>query len=388
MSRTRRFSSRPTEALLLLIVAFFAFLGFTLVELAALPDGLGAALAALIRAWQPPFVLSLALFSVHLLLRARRVRGEQLILPLTGLLIATGLTMQWRLLPPGMVWQQVIRGLLPGTVGLIVFISAPRLVERIRRNWPVTVSLLGLALLLATALFGVVDQAGARLALKVGPLPAIQTSELIKLALIIFLAWYLESEGEAAAGRALTIGWLRLPPLRYFIPGLLFVALATLALVRMSDFGAVLILGFLFLAMLYAAFEHRIFFAVLGIGLLLITLTSVLLVAVDGVPAVIQHRFLAFLNPWSEAPLLVNGMPTGITVAEGPGYQLQQAIYAIRDGGLLGTGLGRGTPQFVPLAGHRRRSGGRRDARDPGCFYLAVAPDLPPGHSSLRTPGF
>lgn len=350
MPPAKHFSSRRTEALLLFFVTLVAFLGFTLVEVAGLSGEADTLSAALWRAWKPPLVLTLALLSVHVALRLRRVYGEQLILPLVGLLIAVGLTVQWRLLPAPVIWQQLTRGLLPGTLSLIVFISSPRLIERIRRDWPVTVSFLGLLLLLATALFGVIDEAGARLALKVSPFPAIQTSELIKLALIIFLAWYLESEGEAASGRALTIGWLRLPPVRYFIPGLLFVALATLALVRMSDFGAVLILGLLFLVMLYAAFERRIFYTILGIGLVLIFTMATLLIAVDGVPTVIQHRFLAFLDPWSNAPLMVNGVATGVTVAEGPGYQLQQSIYAISDGGLLGTGLGLGTPQFVPLA--------------------------------------
>ena len=48
--------------------------------------------------------------------------------------------------------------------------------------------------------------------------------------------------------------------------------------------------------------------------------------------------------------MIVNGQPSNITVAEGPGYQIQQAIYAVTAGGLTGTGLGFGTPYFVPLA--------------------------------------
>jgi cell division protein FtsW (lipid II flippase) len=47
---------------------------------------------------------------------------------------------------------------------------------------------------------------------------------------------------------------------------------------------------------------------------------------------------------------LINGQPTGITIAEGPGYQIQQALYAMIAGGVTGAGLGFGTPQFVPLA--------------------------------------
>ena len=66
-----------------------------------------------------------------------------------------------------------------------------RLYRKVIRRQAVWISLGGLLLLLATALFGVVDASGARLALKFGPLPAVQTSEMIKLALIIFLAWYI-----------------------------------------------------------------------------------------------------------------------------------------------------------------------------------------------------
>ena len=39
-----------------------------------------------------------------------------------------------------------------------------------------------------------------------------------------------------------------------------------------------------------------------------------------------------------------------ITIAEGPGYQIQQSIYALIAGGLTGTGLGFGLPNKIPLA--------------------------------------
>jgi cell division protein FtsW (lipid II flippase) len=58
---------------------------------------------------------------------------------------------------------------------------------------------------------------------------------------------------------------------------------------------------------------------------------------------------LAFSDPWSEEEVVINGRPTGVTVSEGPGYQTQQAIYAIVAGGITGTGLGYGTPYYVPL---------------------------------------
>ena len=48
--------------------------------------------------------------------------------------------------------------------------------------------------------------------------------------------------------------------------------------------------------------------------------------------------------------ILLQGQITGVTVSDGPGYQVQQAINAVVSGGLSGSGLGFGTPQYVPLA--------------------------------------
>ncbi|MGW8251551.1 MAG: FtsW/RodA/SpoVE family cell cycle protein, partial [Anaerolineales bacterium] len=247
-------------------------------------------------------------------------------------------------------WQQVLRGLLPGLFVITFFILRPDWVENLRR-WAVPISLVGLALPIATAIFGQTDETGVRLALKIGPLPPIQTSEFVKLALIIFLAWYIEKQGEKVEGRAVPVlDWLRMPSLSYFIPGTLFVVLATLALVGMSDFGAVLVLGVLFVAMLYAGFETRIFSTVVAIGLGLALLVGLVLYFTWEVPVVIRYRFLAFLDPWSQEMIMIDGQPAGVTVSQGPGYQIQQAIYAIAAGGISGTGLGFGSPEYIPLA--------------------------------------
>ena len=63
------------------------------------------------------------------------------------------------------------------------------------------------------------------------------------------------------------------------------------------------------------------------------------------IPGTIRYRYEAFKNPWSVAM-----MPNGLTIAEGPGYQIQQAVYAVIAGGVTGSGLGLGSPNFIPLA--------------------------------------
>ncbi|MCB0193198.1 MAG: FtsW/RodA/SpoVE family cell cycle protein, partial [Anaerolineae bacterium] len=238
MAQLRRFFSRTWELRLLALVIGIGLLGFTLVTAATqLRQGIEP-LSNWTPALLPPALLALALLTLHALLCWRQTQSEQLILPIVGLLVTIGLIIIWRLRPPTAVWQQLLRGFVPGVGLMAILILRPRLVERIRQEWPLLISLGGLILLFLTAFFGVTDETGARLSLKLGPLPAIQTSEMIKLALIIFLAWYIESEGQAAEGRARTfLGWLRLPAIQYMIPGVLFVSIATLALIMMSDFG-------------------------------------------------------------------------------------------------------------------------------------------------------
>lgn len=342
--------ARLTEAFLLILVCFSAGLGFVLLSIGSQTAQGSSPWSGLPLALIPPLLIGVSAFSVHGILRWRRVQAEQLILPIVFLLLTIGLLMIWRLRGPGGVWQQVFRGLVPGLAAMYFLILRPGLVERIRR-WAVPIAVFGLLLPIATAFFGEVDETGARLALKLGPLPPVQPSELIKLSLVIFLAWYIDREGRKAEGRAHPfLGWLRLPSLHYFIPGILFVALAALALVQMSDFGAVPILALIFIGMLFAGFETRIFLAVGLIGLVLSLLVGITLAFTWEIPTVIQMRYQAFLDPWSQEMVMLNGQPSGVTISEGPGYQIQQAIYAIIAGGLSGTGLGFGSPQYVPLA--------------------------------------
>ena len=343
-------STRLTEAFLLALIFLFGLVGFTLLAIGMQLDQGKNPSAGLPGALLPPLVIGASAAGLHGMMRIRRMQVEQLILPVITLLFTIGLLLVWRLEGASGVWQQLFRGYLPGMAVIVLLIWRPRLVERIRR-WAIPICLSGMLLLVATAFFGVIDETGARLALQLGALPAIQPSEIIKLALVIFLAWYIDREGGKAAGRARPfLGWLRLPSIYYFLPGAVFVALAALALVKMSDFGAVLILGFIFAGMLYTGFETRIFLTISAIGLTLVLMLSLILSFTWEVPTVIRYRFLAFQDPWSKEVILLKGQTTGVTVSEGPGYQIQQSINAVVAGGLSGAGLGFGTPQYVPLA--------------------------------------
>jgi cell division protein FtsW (lipid II flippase) len=342
----RRFNIqwRFQEALMLFIVYLIAAIGYISAAAAGqMRRGLDP--EAVIRpAMIPVVVIIVAFTAVHVVLSVRRLALEQNILPITALLFVVGSVMIFRLRGDDGFQQQVLRGLVPGVLIMLALQIWPQIVERIRR-WAVPIGLIGLLVLFLTSVFGVQDETGARLALRLGPLPAVQTSEIIKFALIVFLAWYIEREGRAAEGRAHALLWFRLPALRYLAPAALFIGAATLTLVAMADFGAVLVLVMLFVAMLYTGFETRIFSTISALGLALALLVGLVLSQTWSIPATIQYRYLAFRNPWS-AQL----MPNGYTIAEGPGYQIQQALYAVIAGGVSGTGLGLGSPTFIPLA--------------------------------------
>ena len=343
-------TTRFTESFLLALVFVIALLGFALLAIGMQVKQGADIWSGLPGALLPPLVIGISSAGLHYLMCKRGMQVSQLILPVSMLLFTTGLLMIWRLQGASGAWQQLTRGFLPGMVVIAVLIVKPRWVERIRR-WAVPICLMGLLLLVTTAFLGVIDETGSRLALQLGNLPPIQPSEVIKLSLVVFLAWYIDREGKQVEGRARAfLGWLRLPPIHFFIPGVLFVAIATLALVKMSDFGAVLILAFIFAGMLFIGFETRIFLTISAIGMTLIVIVSLFLSFTWEIPTVIRYRFLAFKDPWSNEVILLKGQTTGVTVSEGPGYQIQQAINAEVSGGLSGVGLGFGTPQYVPLA--------------------------------------
>jgi cell division protein FtsW (lipid II flippase) len=332
------------EALLLIIIYLIAGIGFYTVSAAALYKQ-GFAPEPAIQALMFPVLAIILFFSaLHIILSLKKVALEQTILPITALLFVLGITMIWRLRGADGVLQQITRGLIPGFLVVCGLLFRPTMLERFRR-WAVFIGLGGLFLLFLTGIFGVQDETGARLALNLGPLPAVQTSEIIKFSLIIFLAWYIEREGRAAEGRAHTLLWFRLPALRYLAPAAAFVGAATLSLVAMSDFGAVIILGCLFIAMLYIGFETRIFLTIAALGLGMALVVGLFLSQFWTIPTTIQYRYLAFRNPWSGEM-----MPNGYTIAEGPGYQIQQSVYAVIAGGVTGAGLGLGSPNFIPLA--------------------------------------
>ncbi|MEZ4500220.1 MAG: FtsW/RodA/SpoVE family cell cycle protein [Thermomicrobiales bacterium] len=200
----------------------------------------------------------------------------------------------------------------------------------------------GLGLLAVTAVLGTEIQ-GARLWLSVGPI-VIQTTELAKLALIVFLAAYL-SENLELVGSSWRIWRVDLPPLPYLAPMVVMCGLCTLALMMLNDLGTALLFFSLFMTMLFAA-NGKAFHVLLGLSLF----AGAFVLAYLTVPRV-GVRFDVWVDPWSD---LVTG------------YQQIQAEYALAAGGFFGVGLGQGSPWLVQL--WRMTTSLPRSVRKPACW--------------------
>ncbi|NJO84522.1 MAG: FtsW/RodA/SpoVE family cell cycle protein [Blastochloris sp.] len=291
-----------------------------------------------------PSVLPFLLFIVVSVgMSWRMPHADQLVLPLVALLAGLGLLMIARLEP-------ILGGELTGIdsrqslwvtlgviiLGLILFVPWDDLLRRwLRTSLMDALSHLryvwlaiGLGLVLATFVFGVdTNNSGVKAWFNLGFF-YFQPSELLKIILVVFLASYLDEYREMVSRSDMRLGPFALPPLPYLVPLLGMWGIAMGLIIFQRDLGAALLLFSVFLAMLYVATGSGLY--VLA-GLTAFGAGSYVLYQII---SVVKTRVTIWLDPWS--------------AAQGSGYQIVQAIYALASGGVFGAGLGRGYPTVVP----------------------------------------
>ena len=196
------------------------------------------------------------------------------------------------------------------------------------RAYKYTSALLAVLLLVATGLFGTTIN-GARLWFTIAG-QTVQSTELIKLFLVVFLAGYLADEASVLASPRLRFGGRSYSALPYLLPLLatLFIAIAALALLK--DLGSIALLLLLTIGALYVATGRLSF--VVG-GLLLLASTGV-------------FGYFAF----DHARVRIDVWLDPFATADSSGYQTVQSLYAIQAGGVTGEGLGLGQPDTIPAA--------------------------------------
>jgi cell division protein FtsW len=147
-----------------------------------------------------------------------------------------------------------------------------------------------------------------------------QPSELAKIALVIFLAWFLserERDGE------LSNFWATVAPAS------VVVGLLSVLILKEPDLGATLMLGVIFLTMLFAAGAPMLRLY----QLLPAVLAAIALLVVKVVWR--WDRVLAFIDPERDP--------------QGKGYQILQSLIAVGSGGVNGLGFGQGRQKLLFL---------------------------------------
>lgn len=273
-----------------------------------------------------------AVFAISLWFTITGFKGDQVLFPIVVCLSGLGLLMMQRLTPAlaeiddsyaSLARQQLIYL----AFGLVLLIGVVTFVRRIGwlRRYKYTWAFGGLGLMLLTMVIGT-ERYGARLWIDVGPF-TIQTSEITKIAMVVFLAAYL-AENQELIVSTYRVGPLRLPPIPYLLPLVLMWGFSMLVVVAQNDLGTALLFFGVFLAMLYMA-SGRLSYVVAGLAAF-----AVGVYAAYNLFGRVQLRVANWLDPWRD-PI-------------DAGYQQIQGEYAMATGRLFGTGLAQGHPTFIP----------------------------------------
>lgn len=265
-----------------------------------------------------------------LVMRRFAPRADPALFPVAGVLVGLGFAMIFRL-SGGLAAEQatwILVGILAFAVTLVVVRDV-----RMLDAYTYTIGLLGLILLLLPTVPGIGRTInGARLWVQLGPV-GFQPAEIGKILVVIFLASYLNQKRELLQVATSRIGPLRLPPAKHLGPVLLAWGASLAILFVQKDLGASLLYFGIFVVMLWVA-TGRV--AYLVIGFLLFAAGAYL-------------GWMLFDHVQLRVDVWLNALDPERVFDQGFG-QLAQAQFAMATGGLVGTGLGLGSPGLIPFA--------------------------------------
>ena len=259
-------------------------------------------------------------------------RADPVLLPIAALLSGLGFAMIFRLdaalAPEARLAQEQVTWLL---LGLGAFVLTLLLVRDDRQldAFTYTIGLGGVALLLLPVVPGIgATINGASLWVRIGNL-SFQPAEFGKVLVVIFLASYLASKRELLAQG---VGRLGIPRPKDLGPVLLAWGMALAVLFLEKDLGASLLYFGVFIVMLWVA-TGRPAYVLLGIVLF-------------GVGAYVA--WLTFSHVQLRVDYWLRALDPDKVFQLGYG-QVAQGWFGLASGGLVGAGLGRGSPDLIPL---------------------------------------
>ena len=265
-----------------------------------------------------------------LVIRAFAPRADPALFPTAAVLVGMGFAMIFRL-SGGLAAEQATWIL----VGLVAFAITLAVVRdaRMLDAYTYTIGLLGLVLLLLPVVPGIGQTInGARLWVQLGPL-GFQPAEIGKVLIVIFLASYLNQKRELLRVATSRIGPLRLPPAKHLGPVLVAWGASLAILFVQRDLGASLLYFGIFVVMLWVATGRASY---LVIGLLLFAVGA-------------YAGWLLFDHVQLRVDIWLHALDPDKVFGVGYG-QLAQAQFGMATGGLVGTGLGQGSPGIIPFA--------------------------------------
>lgn len=254
--------------------------------------------------------------------KARKIWADRPLVIATILLVAVGLLMVFSASAImseerfGSAYLFLRKQLLWDILGVLALFICMRVDYHRWQKW--TYFILGSALisLVAVLIVGPMIK-GARRWIHLGPI-TFQPSEIAKLALILWLSYYLDRRKS------------QLKDFRKgFLPPLLVMGLVCGLILKEPDLGTPMMLGIVSLMLLFLAgakWQH------LG-GTILVSLAPLYYELFH--VGYRYRRMMAFADPWADA--------------KGAGYQLTQSILAFGSGGLFGKGLGASTLKLLSL---------------------------------------
>lgn len=311
---------RNAELVLVIMAGTIAAAAYTIASLgtnAEIPAGIGV------------FVLVLLglLIVAHLAVRLLAAGADATLLPLAAYLHGIGFAMITRL-DDRLAGLQALWSVIAVGAFVATLLFVQRATNLARYKWMLFFTGAALLLIPLSPGFGRTIN-GARIWVSVGPIN-FQPGEFAKLALAIFFAAYLAERRELIAASTWKVGPIHLPEPRFIAPVALAWGFAVVVMVAERDLGSSLLFFSLFVVMMWVGTE-RASYLLLG----LVMFAGAAWFAWTQFSHV-QTRVDIWLDPWSRSL--------------DEGYQIVQSLYGFSDGGLVGTGLGRGNPNQVPEA--------------------------------------
>lgn len=272
-----------------------------------------------------PMALVVSFLVAHIALRRFAPNADPALLPIAFLISGIGICFVLRL-APDTAGHQIV-WLFAGIALMIATVILVPSVERLG-HYKYTCLLLGLVMLLLPVVpFIGAEYNGSRIWLSIAGM-SFQPGEIAKILIVLFLAAYLADNRELLSVLRRGILGIKYPNFRALIPLLVMWIIALLIVIFERDLGSALLFFGIFLVMIYVC-TGRLSYVIIGLAL----------VAIGGFALYtmfshVQTRIAIWRDPFSDP--------------SGSGYQLVQSLYSLADGGLFGSGIGRGMPTFIP----------------------------------------